>query len=83
MQKDVTITARIDSELSRRLAQLSELQGRSKSWVLGTALKSYLDTELAFVEAVEEGRTDVCDGRTSSHDDVALRLKARYSTAGK
>ncbi|MBF0167602.1 MAG: CopG family transcriptional regulator [Alphaproteobacteria bacterium] len=83
MHKDVTITARIDGALSDRLVQLSTLQGRSKSWVVGRALKSYLDAELAFAEAVEEGRADMQAGRTSAHDDVAKRFKKRFKTAGK
>ena len=79
MPKDVTITARIDGELSERLGRLSVLQGRSKSWVVGRALQSYLDAELAFAEAVEDGLTDLRAGRTSPHDDVATRLKARFA----
>ena len=82
MQKDVTITARIDGELSDRLGRLSAMQGRSKSWVVGRALKSYLDAELAFVEAVEEGRADMRAGRTSPHDEVAARFKARFGATG-
>ena len=78
MHKDVTITARIDGELSERLARLSSMQGRSKSWVVGKALKSYLDAELAFAEAVEEGRHDMREGRTVAHEDVAARFKARF-----
>jgi len=80
MQKDVTITARIDGELSRRLSRLSTLQGRSKSWVVGKALSAYLEAELAFVEAVEQGRSDVRDGRVASHEDVVARFKARFGS---
>ncbi len=83
MQKDVTITARIDGELSERLARLSAMQGRSKSWVVGRALKSYLDAELAFAEAVEEGRTEMREGLTVPHQEVAARFKARFGAAGK
>lgn len=83
MHKDVTITARIDGELSDRLGRLSELQGRSKSWVVGKALKAYLDAELAFADAVEEGRADLRAGHTVSHDEVAARFKARFGNTGK
>ena len=83
MHKDVTITARIDGELSDRLARLSAIHGRSKSWVVGKALESYLDAELAFVEAVEEGRADLREGRTVAHGDVAARFKARFGAADK
>lgn len=81
MQKDVTITARIESELSERLNRLSALQGRSKSWVVGKALKAYLDTELAFVEAVEDGLADLREGRTVAHEDVVARFRQRFGAA--
>lgn len=83
MSKDVTITARIDGELSERLGRLSAMQGRSKSWVVGRALKSYLDAELAFAEQVEEGRADLREGRTVSHDEVSARFKARFGSASE
>lgn len=78
MQKDVTITARIESDLSDRLNRLSSLQGRSKSWVVGKALKAYLDAELAFVEAVEDGLVDMHQGRTVPHDEVVARFRSRF-----
>lgn len=46
-------------------------------------LKSYLDAELAFAEQVEEGRADVREGRTVSHDEVAARFKARFGGTGE
>jgi predicted transcriptional regulator len=78
MHKDVTITARIEAELSERLIRLAAVQGRSKSWVVGKALKAYLDEELAFVEAVEEGLDDLRHGRTVAHEDVAVRFRTRF-----
>jgi len=78
MQKDVTVTARIESGLSERLNRLAAIRGRSKSWVVGNALKAYLDAELAFVEAVEDGRADLDQGRTVAHADVVARFWSRY-----
>lgn len=80
MHKDVTITARIESELSERLTRLAAVQGRSKSWVVGKALRAYLDEELAFVEAVEEGLDDMRQGRTVAQQDVAARFRARFGS---
>jgi predicted transcriptional regulator len=80
MNKDVTITARIESGLSDRLSRLAMVQGRSKSWVVGTALKAYLDTELAFAEAVEEGIEDMRQGRTVSHDAVLAGFRDRFGS---
>lgn len=81
MQKDVTITARIESDLSDRLNRLASVQGRSKSWVVGKALKAYLDAELAFVEAVEDGLVDMHEGRTISHEEVVARFRSRFGAA--
>ena len=81
MQKDVTITARIESDLSDRLTRLATIQGRSKSWVVGKALQAYLDAELAFVEAVEVGLADLHDGRTVAHEDVVARFRQRFGAA--
>lgn len=81
MQKDVTITARIESDLSDRLTRLATIQGRSKSWVVGKALQAYLDAELAFVEAVEDGLADLHEGRTVAHEEVAARFQQRFGTA--
>ena len=78
MHKDVTITARIESDLSDRLSRLATIQGRSKSWVVGKALQAYLDTELAFVEAVEDGLADMREGRTVPHEDVLSRFQSRF-----
>jgi predicted transcriptional regulator len=79
MTKDVTITARIDEDLSARLTKLASAQGRSKSWLVGRALESYLETELAFAAAVEDGRRDARAGRTSKHESVVRRFKARFA----
>ncbi|NFV82130.1 CopG family ribbon-helix-helix protein [Magnetospirillum aberrantis] len=81
MQKDVTITARIESDLSDRLTRLATIQGRSKSWVVGKALQAYIDTELAFVEAVEDGLADLHEGRTVAHEEVVSRFRQRFGAA--
>lgn len=39
-----------------------------------------LDTESAFADAVEEGRTDLRVGYTMPHDDVAIRFKVRFGS---
>lgn len=80
MNKDVTITARIESGLSERLNRLASVQGRSKSWLVGKALKAYLDTELAFAEAVEEGIEEMRQGRTVPHDAVLDRFNDRFGS---
>ena len=81
MAKEVTITARIDAETASRLSRLAGLEGRSKSWLVAEALKSYLEAELAFVEAVEEGQRDLREGRTLSHEEVVAAFRSRSKAA--
>jgi predicted transcriptional regulator len=78
MSKDVTITARIESDLDERLAKLAKAQGRSKSWVIEHALNSFVTSELAFIEAVEVGLRDMREGRVVSHEEVKARFHARF-----
>ncbi|HLH51380.1 MAG TPA: ribbon-helix-helix protein, CopG family [Roseiarcus sp.] len=80
MSKNVMITARVEDDLARRLKRLAIVQGRSKSWLVGRALESYIDSELAFVEAVEEGRREMRAGRTIPHAKVFADLKRRLGT---
>lgn len=50
MQKDVTLIARIDADLSDRLTRESERTGESKSQILSRALKAYLDGQPALAD---------------------------------
>jgi predicted transcriptional regulator len=79
--KTVTIGARISEELDRDLAKLSTATGRSKSWLVADALTSYVQSERAFIEAVEEGIKAYEEGRVVDHETVAAELKRRYRSA--
>jgi predicted transcriptional regulator len=76
--RTVTIGARISEELDRDLVRLSTATGRSKSWLVADALKSYVESEKAFVEAVEEGIKAANDGRLVDHDAVVAEFERRY-----
>ena len=55
MAKSVPIAARIDADLDGELERLAEATGRSKSWLVNEALRSYVASEQQFLAAVEEG----------------------------
>jgi predicted transcriptional regulator len=76
--KTVTIGARISEELDRDLAKLSAATGRSKSWLVADALTSYVQSEKAFIEAVEEGIKAYEEGRVVDHETVVAELERRY-----
>ena len=55
MPKSVTIAARVDTALDADLDRLSAATGRTKSWLINEALRSYLAHEQAFQAAVRAG----------------------------
>ncbi len=76
--KTVTIGARISEALHRDLAKLAAATGRSKSWLVADALSSYVQSEKAFIEAVEEGIRAAEEGRLVDHDAVVAEFERRY-----
>ncbi len=77
MQKDVTISARIPKSLAQKIEKLSKYNKRSKSWLVENAIGNYVNHELSYIEAVEEGMRDIRAGRVHSHDEVVTRLKKK------
>jgi predicted transcriptional regulator len=76
--KTITIRARIGEQLDRDLRVLAAATGRSKSWLVAEALKSYVAAEKAFIEAVEQGIEAANQGRLVDHDAVVAELERRY-----
>jgi predicted transcriptional regulator len=76
--KTVTIGARISEQLDSDLARLSAATGRSKSWLVADALTSYVESEKAFLEAVEEGIKAYEEGRVVDHEAVVAELERRF-----
>jgi predicted transcriptional regulator len=76
--KTITIHARIGEQLDRDLRRLAAATGRSKSWLVSAALKSYVEAEKAFVEAVEQGIKAADEGRLVDHDVVVAEFERRY-----
>jgi predicted transcriptional regulator len=76
--KTITIGARISEQLDRDLRALAVATGRSKSWLVAEALKSYVATEKEFIAAVEEGIKAADEGRLVDHDAVVAELERRY-----
>lgn len=76
--KTVIIGARISEDLNRDLARLAAATGRSKSWLVADALTSYVQSERAFIEAVEEGIEAYEEDRVVDHEAVVANLERRY-----
>jgi predicted transcriptional regulator len=75
MPKSVTIAARVDADLDEGLGRLAKSTGRSKSWLINEALRSYVANEQRFLSAVEEGKEALREGRTVDHSTVVAAFK--------
>jgi predicted transcriptional regulator len=67
------------------LATLSAATDRPKTWHIEQAIRRYLDAELQFLEAVEEGLRDLEAGDVVDHavvvEDVRRRRERRAAGA--
>jgi RHH-type transcriptional regulator, rel operon repressor / antitoxin RelB len=70
MSKSITLAARVDADLDTELSRLAAATGRSKSWLINEALRSYVANEQQFLAAVEEGKQALRDGRVIDHATV-------------
>jgi predicted transcriptional regulator len=61
--EDDSYPCRIDEQLDRDLRALAAATGRSRSWLVAAALKSYVEAEKEFIEAVEQGIAAADEGR--------------------
>jgi predicted transcriptional regulator len=71
------ISTRVTEELAEQMDFLSGQLGRTRSWLLHEALKAYVSSELEFIDAVQEGLTDLAEGNVVSHEQVIADWSAR------
>ena len=82
MTKSITIAARVDADLDAGLSRLAEATGRSKSWLINEALRSFVANEQQFLAAVEEGKRALREGRVVDHATVVAAFKRVISSPG-
>jgi predicted transcriptional regulator len=75
MSKSVTLAARIDANLDAELSRIAATSGRSKSWLVNEALRSFVANEQQFLAAVEEGKQALREGRTVDHATVVAAFE--------
>jgi predicted transcriptional regulator len=68
--KTVTLAARVDADLDAELSRIVTASGRTKSWLVNEALRSFVANEQQFLAAVEEGKQALREGRTVDHATV-------------
>jgi len=72
--QSTTVTLRLPRALQQRLAQLAGHTQRSKSFLAREAITAYVEQQLAIVEGIERGLSDIQAGHTVTHDDASKRI---------
>ena len=79
MQKAAAINLRIEPEIKDRLEKLAKATRRSKSFLVGDALETYLDVNewqiRGIIEAVQEA--DSPNAEWTSHEDLKAKWEAK------
>ncbi len=76
MNRSVQLNTRVDESTAQRLDLLAQATGRTKARLFHEALTTYIDQELAFIQAIERGRDDIREGRYTEWEDFEKELDA-------
>ena len=69
-----TLTVRLPPELKEQLGALAKRTRRTKSFLAGEAIASYVAREIAIIEGIEQGLKDMHAGRVVSHEQAQRRV---------
>jgi len=81
--KSNIVTARVGTSLSKKLNYYAKIAGRTKFRVVEDILKRYVDGEIAFVEAVNEGIAEADRGELIAHEEVFRKLRTKSAERRK
>ena len=70
-------SVRLDKELAAKLATLSAATDRSKTWHIEQAVRRYVEDEIQFLEAVDEGLRDLETGNVVDHAVIVQEARHR------
>ncbi|NDV25748.1 CopG family ribbon-helix-helix protein [Desulfovibrio sp. JC010] len=75
--KSEVVTIRMTSEMKERVEKLAQATNRSKAFLFGEAISSYLDVNEWQVQAIQEGLAEARkpDAKWTSHEE----LEAKYA----
>lgn len=76
-----TLTVRLSAELKDRLGQLARYTDRTKSFLAGEAIASYVERELEIVAGIERGIEDMKAGRVLPHEEAMADIRQTIKKA--
>jgi predicted transcriptional regulator len=81
MPKTVTLATRVDADLDGELSRIAAASGRTKSWLVNEALRSFVAHEQQFLAAVEQGKQALLEGRVVDHATVVAAFNRLVTPA--
>ncbi len=77
----MTMTIRVPTDVSDKLARLAKGTRRSRSFLAAEAVAAYVDRELSIIDGIEQGIADVAARRVVPHDIAMDRVDAVIAKA--
>ncbi|MDH3472803.1 MAG: CopG family ribbon-helix-helix protein [Rhodospirillales bacterium] len=81
MAETTVFTVRVTPELKDKLDVLAEAMDRPRSWVVNHALEGYVEAQMSFIEAVQEGIASAERGELIPHEEMMARVRERIAEA--
>lgn len=70
-----TLSVRLSSRVKSDLSRLAFATKRTKSYLAGEAIESFVERELEIVEGIKRGLADMRAGRVVPHDQVVAEMR--------
>ena len=83
MAASTTLTVRLNSDVKKRLGRLARQTKRTKSYLAGEAIASFVERELNIVTGIERGLSDMKAGRVVPHSKAMRKIDAVIARATK
>lgn len=83
MAASTTLTVRLAPKVKRRLGRLAQQTKRTRSFLAGEAIASYVERELDIVSGIERGLADMKASRIVPHDKAMRQIRATIARARK
>lgn len=77
----MTMTIRVPADVGDKLARLAKGTRRSRSFLAAEAVAAYVERELSIIEGIEQGLSDVADGRVVAHATAMARVDEAIAKA--
>lgn len=73
--KTATVSAKLDSEVAKKLELLVKATARSKSFLVAEAIESYVEDQAWQIKAIEEGIKEAEGGKFATERQVKKTFK--------